>query len=116
MTDAYKLHATICKTIAHPKRLQILDLLRKGEMTVNEIALKMQVSAANVSQQLAILRGAGVVRTRQEGTSIHYRIANPKIMRAYDLMTEVLEEELATVREQLARSRRSGRLPKARTT
>jgi ArsR family transcriptional regulator len=113
MTEAYRLHAAICKTIAHPKRLQILDLLRRGEMTVNDIAQAVEAKAANVSQQLAVLRSAGVVRTRREGTSIHYRIANPKIMHAYDLMAEVLEEEMASIRSQLARSKRRGR-PRSR--
>lgn len=95
MKDFYLAHANICKTIAHAKRLEILDTLRDGEMSVNDLAATMGIPAANVSQQLAILRNAGVLATRQEGTSIRYRIANPKILQAYDLMTQVMKEVAA---------------------
>lgn len=95
MKDFYLAHETICKTIAHAKRLEILDTLRDGEMSVNELAETMGVASANVSQQLAILRNAGVLATRPSGTSVYYRIANPKILRAYDLMTEVMKEVAA---------------------
>ena len=68
MKDRYRIHAEICKAIAHAKRLEILDTLRDREMNVNDLALKMGVQAANVSQQLALLRSAGVVETRRAGT------------------------------------------------
>lgn len=107
--DFYRSHSEICKTIAHAKRLEILDTLRRGEMSVNQIAEAMAVAPGNVSQQLAVLRGAGVLETRHEGTSVFYRIANPKILQAYDLMAEVMKE-VATARARMAR------LPKSRAT
>jgi ArsR family transcriptional regulator len=107
--DYYRAHSEICKTIAHAKRLEILDTLRRGEMSVNQIAEAMDAPPANVSQQLAILRSAGVLDTRHKGTSVFYRIANPKILQAYDLMTEVMKE-VATTRARLARP------PKSRST
>ncbi len=105
MKDYYRLHASVCKTIAHAKRLEILHLLRGGERSVSDLARAMAIPAANVSQQLAVLRAAGVVEGRQEGTTVRYRIANPKILQAYDLMTEVLEEQLAA-RARTVRARR----------
>lgn len=104
--DFYRAHSEICKTIAHAKRLEILDTLRRGEMSVNQIAEAMGVLPANVSQQLAVLRGAGVLETRREGTSVFYRIANPKILQAYDLMTEVMKE-VAAARARIVRPPRS---------
>jgi len=101
--DFYRAHSEICKTIAHAKRLEILDTLRTGEMSVNDIAEAMDTPAANVSQQLAVLRSAGVLATRQKGTSVFYRIANPKILKAYDLMTEVMKE-VAAARARMARA------------
>ena len=106
MREYYRIHADICKTIAHSKRLEILDNLRRGETSVGEIASRMGVAPANVSQQLAILRSAGVVETRREGTVVYYRIANPKILQAYDLMTEVMKE-VATTRARMARPPKS---------
>ena len=103
MNDFYQVHATVCRTIAHAKRLQILDLLRSGERSVNDLAEAMGASAANVSQQLAVLRGAGVVRTRREGTTVYYSVANPKILQAYDLMTQVMRDQIASLGAQASR-------------
>ena len=105
MKECYRLHSEICKTIAQAKRLEILDTLRDGELSVNDLAARMGVTPSNVSQQLAILRGAGVLATRRDGTSVFYRIANRKILQAYDLMTEVMEETMAA-RARLARPAR----------
>lgn len=90
----YELHAEICQTLSHPKRLEILDLLREGEMSVGELASRMGIRVANLSQHLAILRERGVVMTRREGVNIYYRVANPKIIQACMLIREVLHDQL----------------------
>lgn len=91
----YELHAEICQTLSNPKRLEILDLLREGEMSVGELASRMGIRVANLSQHLAILRERGVVITRREGVNIYYRVANPKIIQACMLIREVLHDQLA---------------------
>ena len=91
----FELHASICRTLAHPKRLEILSLLRQGELSVGEMADQMGISLANASQHLAVLRDKRVVVTRREGVSVYYQISNPKIVQACDLMREVLFEQLA---------------------
>lgn len=88
----YNLHADICKTISNPNRQAIIDTIRDGEMTVTELVNKTGISQANLSQHLAILRSKGVVNTRREGNNIYYSISNLKIIQAYDLISEVLEE------------------------
>ncbi len=90
----YELHAEICKTLANPKRLQILNLLRHKELSVNELASLMEIRDANVSQHLAVMRQKGILVTRREGVNIYYRIANPKVIEACDIMREVLIEQL----------------------
>ena len=102
----YEMHAEICKIFTSPKRLEIIALLRDGEKTVNELAEQADVPQANISQHLSILRQSNVVITRKEGISTYYRIANPKILQACDLMREVLIEQLAE-NEKLAKSARS---------
>lgn len=104
----FELHASICRTLAHPKRLEILNLLRLGELSVSEIAEQMGVSLANVSQHLAMLRDKRVVLTRREGVNIYYQISNPKIVQACDLMREVLSEELARSGELAERMQQRG--------
>ncbi len=88
----YESHAEICKALSHPKRLEILDILRNGEYAVEEIAEKTGMQKSNLSQHLAVLRRVQLVRTRREGLNIFYAIANPKIITACDLLKEVLLE------------------------
>lgn len=93
--SVYVLHAETCKTLAHPKRIEIIDLLRDGEMLAGDLAGEMGVSKANLSQHLSILRSNGIVETRRLGPRIYYRIANPKVVEACQLMRQVLLERLA---------------------
>jgi len=106
MTDRqiYKLHASICHTLANPKRLEIIDKLRARELSVTELAEALEISQANLSQHLAIMRQKGIVTTRREGLNVFYKLSNPKIIRACDLMRQVLLEHLETAAE-LARGK-----------
>jgi ArsR family transcriptional regulator len=98
----YKLHAELCKTLANPTRLEILSLLRDGEKSVSELTALTGVRQATISQHLAVLRQRGVVSTRKEGVNIFYKIANPKITKACDIIREVLFEQMAEM-EKLAK-------------
>jgi ArsR family transcriptional regulator len=95
----FELHAALCQTLANPVRLKILALLREGEMSVNEIAHRLGVPQANVSQHLSLLRERSIVSTRRDGATINYKIAFPKIIKACDLVREVLFEQMAESRE-----------------
>ncbi|MEW5828259.1 MAG: metalloregulator ArsR/SmtB family transcription factor [Chloroflexota bacterium] len=90
----FELHANICQTLANPKRLEIITHLRDSEKTVSELTEAMQISQANLSQHLALMRQKGIVTARREGLNIYYRMSNPKIIKACDLMREVLLENL----------------------
>ncbi|OGO31004.1 MAG: hypothetical protein A2136_02665 [Chloroflexi bacterium RBG_16_54_11] len=91
----YSLHASICQTLSNPKRLEIIDLLRDGEMTVNGLAASLEINQANLSQHLAVMRQKGIVTTRRDGLNIYYRLSNPKITQACDLMRQVLLDQLS---------------------
>lgn len=91
----FEMHADICKVFTNPKRLEIISLLRDGEKTVNDLTELAGVPQANVSQHLTVLRQNNVVTTRRNGANIYYKIANPKILQAFDLMREVLLEKLS---------------------
>ncbi len=91
-SEFFCLHSDLCKTLANAKRQMILSALRDGESTVTEIQEHTGIPQATLSQHLAILRSAGVVRTRREGNRIFYAITNPKIIQAFDLITEVMQE------------------------
>jgi ArsR family transcriptional regulator len=86
----FHLHAEVCKTLSHPKRLEILSILQEDEMIAGEIVKKMKTSKANVSQHLALMRNAGILEARREGVNIYYRISSYKVIQACELMREVL--------------------------
>lgn len=90
----YELHADVCKTLANAKRLEILNALRDREMTVSELTEQVGALKANISQHLAVMRQKGILVTRRDGVSIYYRIANLKVIQAFDIMREVLFEQL----------------------
>ncbi len=99
----YKLHADFCQTLANPKRLKIINLLRDGEMSVKEMISHMGIHKANLSQHLSIMRQKGVVEIRREGVNVYYRMANPKIVQAGEIIREALHEQLKAD-ERLVRS------------
>lgn len=93
--DFYLLHAEVCKTISNPKRQAILDSLREGELTVHEIVERTGMSQANISQHLSLLKDKDIVVVRRHGNNSFYSISNPKIIEAYDLISEVLKDSLS---------------------
>ena len=91
----FELHARVCKALSHPKRLEIIDLLRdEKEMGVSEMAEKIGITKANVSQHLSLMCQQNIVKTRRDGIAILYSLANPKILLAYDALRKALKEQL----------------------
>jgi len=64
-------------------------------MTVSEIAEKTNISQANLSQHLGSLRTKGLVSTRRDGIHVYYHLSNPKIIKAFDLISEILNDTLS---------------------
>ncbi|KXB01688.1 hypothetical protein AKJ41_00590 [candidate division MSBL1 archaeon SCGC-AAA259O05] len=91
----YELLADLCKMLSNPKRLEIIENLSGEEKSVSELVSEVGIRQANLSQHLAELRKRGLVETRKEGAKVYYRIANPKIVQACDLVREVLLERLS---------------------
>ena len=101
MKQIYELHAEVCKTLANPKRIEIINLLRSGEKSVAWLLEKTGLLKANLSQHLSIMRQRGIIKNRKEGLTVYYRIANQKIVKACDLMREVLFEQMEERKETL---------------
>ena len=89
-SDIFSLHAKLLKAIAHPRRLEIINLLRDKELPVNSIHSMLDLPQANISQHLMILRDAGVVSTRRDGKQIFYFISHNNFIIASDLIREIL--------------------------
>ena len=94
MDDIFLLHANICKTLANPRRLEIIAALRDDELTATQISRKIHISKANLSQHMKILIEKGVVLSRRECLIVFYKLSDEIITKACDLMREVLIKNL----------------------
>ncbi|MBI3989130.1 MAG: winged helix-turn-helix transcriptional regulator [candidate division NC10 bacterium] len=102
----YELHASVCKIMASPKRLKLINTLRDKEMTVGELVHLTGMGKVNVSQHLAVLREKGIVTARRDGMHIYYKLANPKVLQACELMREVLFDQFSEQRQVLERAKK----------
>jgi len=92
--ERFRLHAEICKVLTDPKRLRLLHALRDGERTVGDLAAVLGIPLPNASQHLGVLRAAGLVDGRREGTSVRYRLAEPAILDACDIVGGIVDRRL----------------------
>jgi ArsR family transcriptional regulator, virulence genes transcriptional regulator len=92
----YEVHAEFCKTFAHPVRLALLDSFRSGEKTVTQLAQELGIRQSTVSQQLSLLKRMGAVLARRDGRQLYYRLADRRILKAYDLVDQIVRESRMT--------------------
>lgn len=93
-TPLHQLKAEFFKTLGHPVRIRVLELLSQREHSVAEMLPEVNVEASNLSQQLAVLRRAGLVTSRRQGSVVHYELTSPQIAEllavARGILTSVL--------------------------
>ncbi len=94
MKELFEIHAEMCKVFSNSTRLEILNLLRDKELSVTELIEKTKLSQANISQHLSIMKSKGIVTSSRKGKNIYYKLTNPKIVKAFDIIREVLAERL----------------------
>jgi DNA-binding transcriptional ArsR family regulator len=90
----YDRQVRICKALANPTRLRILDLLAKRPHTVSGLQKELGIPLANVSVQLSTLRAAGVVSTQKKGKEVHCFLAMPEVRQACHFIREVLKAQV----------------------
>jgi ArsR family transcriptional regulator len=83
------------KAMAHPARIRMLELLSDGELSVGELTDAVGLEGSHVSQQLGVLRRADLVRSRKEGTTVIYSLADRRIAEVLQLSKEILLSNLA---------------------
>ena len=86
----YKLKAEFFKALGHPARIRILELLAVGDRAVGELLPEIGIESSNLSQQLGVLRRAGVVDARKDGNTVIYSIASPDIAELLAVARKVL--------------------------
>jgi DNA-binding transcriptional ArsR family regulator len=119
MDTIYDLQADVLKTLANPRRLQIIHRLADGPSDVGRLAEQMGIAQPNLSQHLALMRAAGIVEAERMGREVRYRLADRNIVTACGLMREVLERRvmrLADATRQAAADREAQVSPRAQIT
>jgi ArsR family transcriptional regulator len=94
MDEITTMQAEVLKTLASPRRLEILHRLFEGPREVGRLAAELGASQPNVSQHLSVLRTAGLVEFERDGREVRYRLADPDVMVACQIMRSVLERRL----------------------
>ena len=87
--DSYETHSDLLKTLAHPTRLAILDILREGEQCVCHMEATLNLRQAYISQQLMILKESGLIEARREGLNLYYRVIKPEIFNVLNTLISV---------------------------
>jgi len=102
-TPLYVTKAALFRTLGHPARVRILELLREGERTVGTLQEALGLDSGGTSQHLAALRRIGLVESRKEGTSVHYRASDPHVFALLDagraLIARSLQEQQVLLEE-----------------
>lgn len=101
-TPLYQLKAEFFKTLGHPARIRVLELLSEREHAVAELLPEVGIEPAHLSQQLAVLRHANLVVTRKEGSTVYYSLASPRIAELLGVARVILSGVLAGQAELLA--------------
>lgn len=90
----YERNAQIYKLLANPKRLEILNIIKTEEATVDELSKIVGIKKANTSQHLSVLRYLKLVTVRKNGRNIYYKITNPKIIESCRILKELWEDKI----------------------
>ena len=98
----YQVKADFFKTLGHPARIRILEVLRDGECSVAELLPEVGLEASHLSQQLGIMRRARILQSRKEGTSVIYTVTDPRLFDLLEVAKSILTTTLAESEQLLA--------------
>jgi ArsR family transcriptional regulator len=100
-TPLYQLKAEFFKTLGHPARIRVLELLSERDHTVAEMLPEVGIEAAHLSQQLAVLRRANLVVSRKEGATVTYSLTSPLVAELLRVARQILADVLSGQAEML---------------
>jgi ArsR family transcriptional regulator len=97
----YRLKADFFRLLGHPARVRILELLREGERSVGELQVALGLDSGGTSQHLTAMRRQGLLESRRAGTSVFYRVRDPRMFQLLEVAKQVLTGQLEQTRELL---------------
>ena len=95
----YQVRAELFRTLAHPARIQVLELLRDGERTVGELIPGVGLEPSHLSQHLGTLRRANIVQSRKKGSSVFYKVSDPRVFDLLEVAKDVIATSLSEARD-----------------
>jgi ArsR family transcriptional regulator len=97
-----EIKAELFKALGHPARVRVLEVLAEGERSVGELQPLVGIEASHLSQQLGVLRRAGIVSSRKAGSSVRYSIRDPQLVELLAVAKRMLIHSLRETRDLLA--------------
>ncbi|MCI0449128.1 MAG: metalloregulator ArsR/SmtB family transcription factor [Chlorobi bacterium] len=95
----FKMHADVCKALAHSIRIEIIDILKDKEKSFGELLKITGVPKSNLSQHLSVMNQKGILIHRKEGLRVYHKLSSPKVYNAFYMMREVLKERILKQKE-----------------
>lgn len=92
----HRIKAEFFRTLGHPARVRVLELLRDGEveMTVGDLQAELGIDSSGTSQHLSAMRRQGILEARKEGTSVYYKVRDPRIFQLLESARQVIGSHL----------------------
>jgi ArsR family transcriptional regulator len=94
LQPVHQVKAEFFRTLGHPARVLVLELLKGGEMTVGELQAELGIDSSGASQHLAAMRRQGILEARKQGTSVHYSVRDPRIFQMLESARQVIGSHL----------------------
>ncbi len=98
-----QLLANIFKALAHPTRIQIIKLLKNGQLCVCKILPQIESEQSNTSQHLSILRNQGILENNKAGSMVYYKIKSPEVLKMIELAEKIIMKQLDETRNSMAK-------------
>ncbi len=98
----YEVKAQFFKTLGHPGRIRVLEVLAGGPRSVSELQPDVGLEASHLSQQLSVLRKAGVVQAERQGSSMIYSVTDPQIFELLSVAKQIINTSLSAAEDMLA--------------
>lgn len=107
-TPISEIKAELFRALAHPARIRVLEVLAEGEASVGEMQPLVGIESSHLSQQLGVLRRAGLVTTRKEGSTVFYALRDPEVATLLAVAKRFLINTFSESQELLAGLRAAG--------
>jgi DNA-binding transcriptional ArsR family regulator len=91
----YQVKAEFFRTLGHPARIRVLEVLKGGERPVSELIPEVGIESSHLSQQLGVMRRAGIIQSRKVGANVYYSVGDPQLFELLEVAKRIITSSLA---------------------